>query len=210
MARTRHTTRKSTNRLPVGQLAPRNVPQPQESQPDVPQGESPEVEPFEIEVVVPESPTAQDSPAEEQQQPKDHDIEDKANEEYPPPSDAEDQKMYRDTDEVESFGIEAPVLTDRLRALLEHLASLPLPCIGSWRSRVQGGWSSRPSQRFSLDPESSADTRDQLSGLLTVILLLMPPGRPSHRGSVATRADCRTRSTTSCPTGRKINSRPTG
>jgi hypothetical protein len=114
MARTRHTTRKSTNRLPVGQLAPRNVPQPQESQPDVPQGESPEVEPFEIEVVVPESPTAQDSPAEEQQQPKDHDIEDKANEEYPPPSDAEDEKMYRDTDEVESFGIEAPVLTDRL------------------------------------------------------------------------------------------------
>jgi hypothetical protein len=59
--------------------------------------------------VVPESPTA-----EEQQQPKDHDIEDKANEEYPPPSDAEDEKMYRDANEVESFGIEAPVLTGRL------------------------------------------------------------------------------------------------
>jgi hypothetical protein len=29
--------------------------------------------------------------------------------------------MYRDADEVESFGVEAPVLTDRLRALLEHL-----------------------------------------------------------------------------------------
>jgi hypothetical protein len=29
--------------------------------------------------------------------------------------------MYRDADEVESFGIEAPVLTGRLRALLEHL-----------------------------------------------------------------------------------------
>jgi hypothetical protein len=67
MARTRRTARKSTDRLPVGQLAPRNVLQPQESQPDIPQEASPEEEPFEIELVVPESPTAQDSPAEEQQ-----------------------------------------------------------------------------------------------------------------------------------------------
>jgi hypothetical protein len=29
--------------------------------------------------------------------------------------------MYRDADEVESFGVKAPVLTGRLRALLEHL-----------------------------------------------------------------------------------------
>jgi hypothetical protein len=77
--------------------------------------------------VVPESPTAQDSPAVEQQQPKDHDKEDKANEEYPPPSDAEDEKMYRDADEVESFGIEAPVLVGRLRALLEHLGITTAP-----------------------------------------------------------------------------------
>jgi hypothetical protein len=28
--------------------------------------------------------------------------------------------MYRDADEVESFGVEAPVLAGRLRALLEH------------------------------------------------------------------------------------------
>jgi hypothetical protein len=89
-------------------------------------------------------------------------------------------------------------------------ASPPLPGIGSRKSRVQGGWSSRPSQRFSSDPESSADTRDQLLGLLVAMLLLMLPGRPSHRGSVATRVGCRTRSTTSCPTGRKINSRPMG
>jgi hypothetical protein len=121
MARTHRTARKSIGRLPIGQLAPQNVPQPQESQPDVPQEASPEEEPFEIELVVPESPTAQDSPAEEQQQPKDHDIEDKANEEYPPLSNAEDKKMYRDADEVESFGIKAPVLADRLRALLELL-----------------------------------------------------------------------------------------
>jgi hypothetical protein len=94
MARTRRTARKSTGRLPVGQLAPRNVPQPQESQPDVPQEASPEEEHFEIELVVPESPTAQDSPAEEQQQPGDHDTEDKMNEEYPPSSDTEAKKMY--------------------------------------------------------------------------------------------------------------------
>jgi hypothetical protein len=127
MARTCRTAHKSTGRLPVGQLAPQNVPQPQESQPDVPQEASPEEEPFEIELVVPESLTAQDSPAEEQQQPKEQDIEDKANEEYPPPSDAEDEKVYRDADEVESFGIEAPVLADRLRALLEHLGITTAP-----------------------------------------------------------------------------------
>jgi hypothetical protein len=103
------------------------VPQPQESQPDVPQEASPEEKPFEIELVVPESPMAQDSPAEEQQQPKDKVIEDKANEEYPPSSNAEDEKMYRDADEQQSFGVEAPVLTGRLRALLEHLGITTAP-----------------------------------------------------------------------------------
>jgi hypothetical protein len=67
MARTRRTACKSTGRLPVGQLAPWNVPRPQESQPDIPREATSEEEPFEIELVVPESPTAQDSPAEEQQ-----------------------------------------------------------------------------------------------------------------------------------------------
>jgi hypothetical protein len=84
MARTHRTTHKSIGRLPVGQLAPQNVPQPQESQPDVPQEASLEEEPFEIELVIPERPTAQDSPAEEQQQPGDHDTEDKTNKEHPP------------------------------------------------------------------------------------------------------------------------------
>jgi hypothetical protein len=64
--------------------------------------------------VVPQSPTAHDSPVEEQQQPKDQDVGDKANKEYPSSSDIEDEKMYRDADEVETFGVEAPVLTDRL------------------------------------------------------------------------------------------------
>jgi hypothetical protein len=113
MAHTRRTARKSTGRLPVGQLAPRNMPQPQESQPDMPQEASPEEEPFEIELVVPKSPTAQDSPAEEQQ-PGDHGTKDKTNEEHPPPSDTKPDKMYRDADEVESFGAESPILTDRL------------------------------------------------------------------------------------------------
>jgi hypothetical protein len=43
------------------------MPQPQESQPDVLQEASLEEESFEIELVVPESPTAQDLPVEEQQ-----------------------------------------------------------------------------------------------------------------------------------------------
>jgi hypothetical protein len=113
MARTRCTARKSTDRLPVGQLAPRNVPQSQESQPDLPQEASPEEEPFEIELGVPESPMTQDSSAEEQQ-PKDHGTEDKTNEEHPPPSDTEPEKMYQDADEVESFGAESLILAGKL------------------------------------------------------------------------------------------------
>jgi hypothetical protein len=35
--------------------------------------------------------------------------------------------MYRDADEVESFRIETPVLTARLRALLEHLGITTAP-----------------------------------------------------------------------------------
>jgi hypothetical protein len=126
MARTHRTARKSTSHLPVGQLAPRNVPQPPESQPDVPQEASPEEEPFEIELVVHESPTAQDSPAEEQQ-PEDHGTEDKTDEEHPPPSDTKPEKMYRDADEEESFRAESPILTGRLRALLEHLGITTAP-----------------------------------------------------------------------------------
>jgi hypothetical protein len=94
---------------------------------------SPEEEPFEIELVIPKSPTAQDSPAEEQQHPGDQDTEDKTNEEHPPPSDTESEKMYRDADEVESFGAESPILADRLWALLEHLGITTTP-----RYRIKG------------------------------------------------------------------------
>jgi hypothetical protein len=54
-------------------------------------------------------------------------VEDKADEEHSPPSDTEDEKMYRDADEVESFRTEAPVLTNRLQALLEHLGITTAP-----------------------------------------------------------------------------------
>jgi hypothetical protein len=126
MACTHRTAHKSTGRLPVGQLAPRNVPQPQESQPDIPQEASPEEEPFKIELVVLESPTAQDSPAEEQQL-EDHGTEDKIDGEQLPPSDIKPEKMYRDADEVVSFRAESLILTGRLRALLEHLGITTAP-----------------------------------------------------------------------------------
>jgi hypothetical protein len=85
-----------------------------------------EEEPFEIELVVPESPTAQDSPAEEQQ-PEDPGIEYKTDEGQLPPSDTEPEKLYRDADEVESFRAESPILAGRLRALLEHLGITTAP-----------------------------------------------------------------------------------
>jgi hypothetical protein len=102
------------------------VPQPQESQPDIPQEASLEEEPFKIELLVPESPTAQDSAAEEQKL-EDHGTEDKTNEEHPPSSDTEPEKMYRDVGEVESFEAESPILASRLRALLEHLGITTAP-----------------------------------------------------------------------------------
>jgi hypothetical protein len=76
--------------------------------------------------VVPESPTAQDSPAEEQR-PEDHGTGDKTDEEQPPPSDTEPEKLYRDVDEVESFGAESLILAGRLRALLEQLGITTAP-----------------------------------------------------------------------------------
>jgi hypothetical protein len=76
--------------------------------------------------VVPESPTAQDSPAKEQQ-PEDPGTEDKTDEEQLPPSDTEPEKFYRDADEVESFGAESLILASRLWALLEHLGITTAP-----------------------------------------------------------------------------------
>jgi hypothetical protein len=58
MTHTRHTARKSTDHLAASQLTLQNVPRPQELQPDAPQHTSQEEEPFVIELVVPEIPTA--------------------------------------------------------------------------------------------------------------------------------------------------------
>jgi hypothetical protein len=69
---------------------------------------------------------AQDSPAEEQQ-PEDHDTEDKTNEEHPPLSDTEPEKMYQDANEVESFRAKSLILASRLLALLEHLGITTAP-----------------------------------------------------------------------------------
>jgi hypothetical protein len=102
------------------------VPQPHESQPDIPREATSEEEPFEIELVVPESPTAQDSPVEEQQ-PEDPGTEDKTDEGQLPPSDTEPEKLYWDADEVESFGAESLILASRLWALLEHLGITTAP-----------------------------------------------------------------------------------
>jgi hypothetical protein len=159
MAHTHRTARKSTNRPPIGQLAPQNVPRPQESQPNVPQHASHQEESFSIEVVVPESPMAQGSHAEEQQQPKNHDIEDEADEEQPPLSDTENEKMYRDADEVESFVAEARSPPAGFRLCWNTWASPPPPCTGSRKSHVQGSWNSRSSQISSSGPESSAGIR---------------------------------------------------
>jgi hypothetical protein len=54
-------------------------------------------------------------------------VEDKADKEHSPPNDTEDEKMYQDADEVESFRAEALVLTGRLRVLLEHLGITTAP-----------------------------------------------------------------------------------
>jgi hypothetical protein len=89
--------------------------------------------------------------------------------------------------------------------------ALPPPLdIGSRKSRVQGGWNSRPSLRSSSGTESSVDTRGQLLEHLIAILWLTPPGRPSLLGSVATRADCRTPSTASYLIRRRTSSGPMG
>jgi hypothetical protein len=76
--------------------------------------------------VVLESPTAQDSPTEEQQL-EDPGTKDKTDEEQLPPSDTEPKMLYRDADGVESFRAESPILAGRLRALLEHLGITTAP-----------------------------------------------------------------------------------
>jgi hypothetical protein len=168
------------------------MPQPQESQPDIPQEATPEEERFKIELVVPESPTAQDSPADEKQ-PEDHGIEDKTDEEQPPPSDTEPEKMYRDADDVESFRAESLILASRLQALLEHLGITTAP-----RYRVK---------------EVPRTGRVEFKAIVEIFFgskILYRQKGPAFRTSRSDAvADAATQSATSCPIGRRINSRPT-
>jgi hypothetical protein len=84
-----------------------------------------------IKLVVPRSPAAQGAPDEQHQQQEEEDNgtnnEDKDDEEYSPLSDKEGEKMYRDADEVESFGAKAPVPIGRLQALLVQLGITTTP-----------------------------------------------------------------------------------
>jgi hypothetical protein len=159
MARTRRTACKSTGHLPVGQLVPRNVSQPQESQPDIPREATSEEEPFKIELVVPESPTAQDSPAEEQQ-PEDPGTNDKTNEEQLPPVIPNRRSCTEMLTRWSPSELNLRSSPAGFELCWSTWASPPLLGTESRKSRVQGEWSSRLSQRFSSDPESSADKRD--------------------------------------------------
>jgi hypothetical protein len=81
-----------------------------------------------IEPVVPESPTAEGTLLRSHNNNRRAtNNEDKDNEEYSPLSNKEGEKMYRDADEVESFGAETPVPTDRLQALLVYLGITTAP-----------------------------------------------------------------------------------
>jgi hypothetical protein len=143
MVHPRRTAHKSTGRLPIGQLVPRDMPPQQEPQHDSPQEE----EPFEIVVMAPERQEPQGALAEEPQLPQnnDHDkdhreeenneeeeeegnkAEDEDDDNYTLLSDAEKDEMFRDIDEIKTFGNEALILTGRLKDLLNRVNITTLP-----------------------------------------------------------------------------------
>jgi hypothetical protein len=163
-----------------------------------------------IELVVPESPMTQGSPAEEQQQPENHDIEDKADEEQLPQATRRMRRCTEIRTKWSPSGLKLWSPPAGFGLCWNTWASTLPPSTGSRKSRVQGGWSSRPSQRSSSALESSVGTRGQLLEHLTATLWLTPPSKPSLRGPIATRVGWRTPSTASYHTGRRINSRPMG
>jgi hypothetical protein len=135
MARTRRTSQKSTGRQPPGQLAPRNVPPQSEPQPDspqhIPQGE----DSFEIVVTVPVGEDTQE--AQHMPQNDEHDQQEEENnekgeeegnkaegeedEDYTPWSNTEKDETFHIADEIKTFGDESPILTSRLRDLLNRI-----------------------------------------------------------------------------------------
>jgi hypothetical protein len=77
--------------------------------------------------VVPESPEAQDASAEEPEQQQVEEDEHGDDEEYSPLSVSENEKLYHDIDERESYRVEDPVPIGRLQALLVHLGITTAP-----------------------------------------------------------------------------------
>jgi hypothetical protein len=106
---------------------PKDVPPQQELQPDSPQEE----EPFKIVVTVPvgeDSQEAQPMPQnhdhdqqEEEDNEKEEDVNKAEGEDYTPWSNAEKDETFHDTDEIKTFGDEAPIPIGRLRDLLNHI-----------------------------------------------------------------------------------------
>jgi hypothetical protein len=137
MVRHCHIACKSTRYQPAGQLAPRDapplpVPQP-ESPRYVPQGE----DSFEIIVIVTAGEDVQEAQHLPQNDDHDNDHEEEENNEeveeegnkakvkddenHAPLSHTEKDETYHDTDEIKTYRNEAPILTGRLRDLLNHL-----------------------------------------------------------------------------------------
>jgi hypothetical protein len=132
--------------MPVGQLAPRDVPPQQEPQHDLPQYVPQEEEPYEVKTVAHEGQESQEAQTKKHQLlqndennnnvENDIDDDDENNdEEYTPLSDSESEKMYRDVDKLKFFGNEAPIPTGSLWALLGHVGITTAPEF--WIKRIQ-------------------------------------------------------------------------
>jgi hypothetical protein len=118
--------------------------------------------------------------------------------------------MYRDADEVESFKVESLILASRLRALLEHLGITTAPWYRVKEVPRLGQVEFKAIAEIFFGSRILCRHKGPAFRTRVAMLLPMPPGRPSHHGSVATRVACRIRSITSYLTRRRINSRPTG
>jgi hypothetical protein len=132
MVRPHRIAQKSIGHPPTGQLAPRDVPPLPEQQPDSPQYVLQGEDSFEIVVTVPAGEDTQeaqqlsqnddhDNNHEEEEREEGNTAEGEDDEDYTLLSDAEKDETFRDADEIKTAGNEAPIPTDRLRDLLNHL-----------------------------------------------------------------------------------------
>jgi hypothetical protein len=135
MAHTHRTARKRTGHQPTGQLVSRNVPPQPEPQHDSPQHVLQGEDSFEIVVIVPAGEDMQE--AQHMPQNDDHGHQEEENNEeekeedkkakgeedeyYTPWSNAEKDETFHNTDEIKTFGDEAPIPTGRLRGLLNYI-----------------------------------------------------------------------------------------